>query len=370
MKVLLAHAPRLLVTELAARRYRLCVAHFPGEWPPGHSVADTCHFQGFRYRQKADPRSIYAMRRLVVDHRPDIIHAFSPRSLAAAALGTVGLRSPPHIVSFRGISTPPSRTSPSDLITFLWPRVTAHTCESHAVAEAMVRAGIDRRSCHVIYNCVDPRTTARWHRDEVRARLGIPPTAFVIGSIANVRPVKGIDLLLRAALECLDLEDLQVLVVGSIRDRAVEKLATDARWRGRLHLSGFVPDGGGMATGLDLFVMPSRQEALCRALLEAMNFGVCPIVSDAGGMKEVVRHDKEGLVFPRENVESLVTAIRRLHQSRDLVTAFGDAARERVRSLCTPAAMADRVERVYDSIMPMDRQLSSAWRQVPGHRNT
>lgn len=349
-KVLVAHAPRLLVDELIRRGHRLCVAHAVGEAPRPCAAAEGSEFVPFPRRPKVDPRAIRDMRRLVLRHRPEIVHAFSPRSLAAATLGTIGLRSAPLIVSFRGIATSPRRIDLGDLITYLWPRVQAHACESAAVADGLIRAGIDARDCHVIYNCIDTLAVGREDRNAIRDRLGLPRDAFVIGTIANIRPVKGIDVLLRAALECRDLEDLHVVLVGSIRDRVVARLLRDPRWNGRLHVTGFLPDGGGIASGFDLFVMPSRQEALCRALLEAMNVGACPVVSDAGGMKEVVRHEREGLVVPREDVGALVASIRRLHGSRDLIGAFGAAARVRVRSMCTPAAVAERVERLYDAL--------------------
>ncbi|NCA10951.1 glycosyltransferase family 1 protein [bacterium] len=350
-KVLIAHAPRILVEELLRRGHRLCVAHTAAEAPrPGPAAAGS-EFVPFPRRAKTDPRAIRDMRRLVRRHRPDIIHAFSPRSLAAATLGTIGLRPAPQIVSFRGIATSPRRIDLGDLITFLWPGVKAHACESQAVADGLVRVGVDARDCHVIYNCVDPLAIRQEDRGTVRDRLGIPRDAFVVGSIANIRPVKGIDILLRAALECLDLGDLHVVLVGAIRDRVVGDMIGDPRWDGRLHATGFVPDGGGIATAFDLFVMPSRQEALCRALLEAMHVGSCPVVSDAGGMKELVRHGREGLVVPREDAGALVAAIRRLHGSRDLIRVFGAAAQARVRSMCTPAAVADHVERLYDAVL-------------------
>jgi glycosyltransferase involved in cell wall biosynthesis len=75
----------------------------------------------------------------------------------------------------------------------------------------------------------------------------------------------------------------QVLIVGRIRDAAVERLCRDPRWRGRLHLAGFIPGAAGLARVLDVFAMPSRAEGLSRALLEAMCLGICPVVSDAGG---------------------------------------------------------------------------------------
>ena len=351
MRILVAHAPHLLVRELIRHGHELLVAHFPGEWAEPPPEAAACRFVTFPHRAKTNPRAIWQMRRLIVTWRPDIVHAFSPRALAAAVLATVLLPRPPAIMSFRGISSPPRWHDLADRFSFLSPRVGSHACESEAVAAGLVQAGIARGSCHVVYNCVAPAAVGGRDRREARAALGLPADAFVVGSIASVRPVKGIDILLRAALECLELPDLRVVIIGHVKDAAVERLARDPRWQGRLTLPGFVPGAGGLAGAFDIFAMPSRAEGLCRALLEAMSQGICPVVSDAGGMKEVVRDGRDGLVVPRGDVLALAAAIQHLHARPALIHAYGAEARERVAAMCSPAAMAERVERAYRHVL-------------------
>lgn len=350
MRILIAHAPLLLVEEMLRGDDELVVAHDPHE-PPGRTAAGKAScFVPLRRLPKLDPRSILAMRRLVTACRPDVIHAFSPRSLAAATLGTLGMRDRPRIISFRGIASVPSRIDPGNRVTFLSPRVDAHTCESQAVADGLVAAGVSDRDCHVVYNCVDPGRLAVHDRGAVRARFGIPEQAFVVGSIATIRPVKGIDILLRAALACRDIPDLVVMLVGAVKDRRVRRMAADPRWGDRLRMTGQLPQAGGMAVAFDVFAMPSRSEGLCRAMLEAMSLGVCPVVSDAGGMKEITRTGREGLVFPSEDVAALAAAIRQLAAQRQLLRRYGEAARRRVAAMCSPAAMAARVDRAYRSL--------------------
>lgn len=237
---------------------------------------------------------------------------------------------------------------PANHITFLSRRVRVHACESNAVADGLVSAGIPKAACRTVYNCVRvPHPLADSARADLRARLGIPADAFLVGTIAQIRPVKGTDLLLKAGLECCDLADVRWLVIGSGRDKVVNRLARDARWDGRLQMAGQIDGAGGLAGVFDLFVMPSRHEGLCRALLEAMSWGVCPIVSDAGGMKEMVRHGIDGLVVPREDVTAIAQAIRLLHGRRDLAAALGSSARRRIEEICTPQMFADRVLAVH-----------------------
>jgi glycosyltransferase involved in cell wall biosynthesis len=253
----------------------------------------------------------------------------------------------------------PSLLDPSELIAYLHKRVVAHACESDAVADAMVRGGIPRSRCATIYNCVpqaprvkgNPATLAHWN---------IPPEAFVVGTVATMRPVKGIDLLLRAAIECGDLTDIHWVLIGPVHDRRITELAQHPALRERVHLLGPQPQAATLAAGFDLFVMPSRTEALCRALLEAMAQRVCPIVSDAGGMKEVVRHGRDGLVVPREDHAALAAAIRKLHGDSSLRANLAASAGERIASEFLPQHMAARAMTLYDRVLGGDLALRRA----------
>jgi len=119
------------------------------------------------------------------------------------------------------------------------------------------------------------------------------------------------------------------------------------RLQARLKMPGHIHDAQRLMRVFDLFVMPSRREGLCRALLEAMDQAICPIVSDAGGMKEMVRHGKDGIVFPTENVAALRDAITQLHGDRETLAKFGSSAQTRVREICSPHQFAGRLEAMY-----------------------
>ena len=343
MKRLFANAPPQLVRELAARGHDLVVVDHPLTIAGLAELGDRHHLAPIWPRSKLDPRAVLGMRKVLRSTRPDVIHAFSPQMLAVVLLASTGLRPCPPILSFRGITRPPSPFDLGERISFLSDRVRLHACESDAVADAMVAGGIPRHRCHTVYNCVSQSPPSASRRLAIRDRIGIPPEAFVVGTVATIRPVKGIDLLMRAAIDCADLVDIRWLVVGRVAHRTVGRLARHPALQDTLRMPGHVDGAAELAGAMDLFVMPSRREGLCRALLEAMAQGVCPVVSDAGGMKEVVRHGMDGLVFPRENVPRLVAAIRELHADRGRVRDLGESARERVNSMCSTAAMADRV---------------------------
>jgi glycosyltransferase involved in cell wall biosynthesis len=309
-------------------------------------------------RSKLDIAALRMVRSAGKDLAPDVLHPFYSRPLASAVLGTRFLAHAPPIVAVRGIERVPSLRDPSELISYLHPSVKAYACDSSAVVEALVKGGIRRDRCTPIYYFAP--LTARC--DNGRALLeqaGVPAAAFVIGTVATIRPVKGIDILLAAVKE-LALPNLHVALVGPIKDARVAAMLEDPQLKGVVHALGFRQNAISLASGFDLFVMPSRSEALCRALLEAMSQQVCPIVSDAGGMKEVVRHGLDGLVVNRENSSALARAISLLYYNRELRERMAESSYQRATTEFSPAKMVERAVGIYERVARTGGKVASA----------
>lgn len=302
-------------------------------------------------RSKIDVRSIAQVRDAVQRIRPDVVHAFYPRPLAHAVLAatSLGRRAAP-IVSYRGVTSSLRRYSPDQWITYLSPRVAAHACESAAVADSLKSAGVAADACHVVHNCLGAAPELL-SRSDARRTLGLQEDAFVVMMVANMRAVKGADLLLRAAIESKHLAGLKVVLVGRVLDPEVEQLADDERLQNIVHLAGYQTQASRLLPAADLFVMPSRAEALSVALLEAMNSGRCPVVSDAGGMKEAVRNGVDGVVFPSGDHLALASELQKLHADREQVAAFGSSAQQRVITHFSGEAVADRLVMMYRSVV-------------------
>ncbi len=351
MRVLAINAPGVLARDLQKRVNRtegmkLLIADTANPLP---EESGAVRFVKFSSRRKVDLEAIAKLRKTIRDFRPEIVHSFLPRSLSQTVLATIGLRNPPKIVSFYGITRVPSWREPADWISYLSPKVAMHACESHAVKDAMVQGGIRENRCQVIYNCVEGEIDSLT-REELRAKFDIPSKSFVLGTVATIRPVKGIDVLLRALIECCDIENWVAIIAGPVLDPRVKELASDPRLLGRLRMPGYIEPASALMKGMDLFIMPSRKEGLCRALLEAMGQGVCPVVSNAGGMKEIVRDGVDGVVIPSEDVTALASAIRQLHSDPARISRFGASALERVQSMCAPHVVGDRLMDMYQRL--------------------
>lgn len=121
-----------------------------------------------------------------------------------------------------------------------------------------------------------------------------PPRLICIGTLAQM--YKGVDVLLRAMERCADQGfRLSLTVVGEGRHRPeLEQLAANLGLKQCVHFTGQLAAGPAVRDALDaadLFVMPSRQEGLPRAMVEAMARALPCIGSNIGGIPELLSVD-------------------------------------------------------------------------------
>lgn len=314
----------------------------------------------YELRSKLSPSAAKVIRKSISETKPDLIQTYGSRPLAHATLALAGMRQRPKLLSYRGVTSVPSRLRIEDWMTYLSPLIDAHACESQASMDGLIRAGIPAEKCFLAYNCLSWSLNNPAPRADLAKEFDLPPDAFVVASVGNFRRVKGADILLQAAKRCLDLPNVYFLLLGQVRDKRVERLAADPALAPRVRLAGFRVGATELVASADVFAMASRAEALCVALLEAMSLGVCPVVSDAGGMKEAVRHGVDGLVFPKESPDDLANAIRTLHNDRGILQRLREATSVRFREMFSDEAVGGRFATAYHRLAGCPKQEQAA----------
>lgn len=297
-------------------------------------------------RSKIDIRARSQIRQYLKDHVYDIAHAYTSRNMANLAGACWGLRNAPRLVGYRGTIDRLSPWDPANWLTFHHPRYARIVCVCQATQIALAASGVPTHKLQTVWEGCDARLIEPRPRSTL-AEHGIPAGAFVVGSVANARRVKGLDILLQAALELAELRDIYWLLVGRIVDPHVSRLAADSRIADRVRLIGSQARGGGFCNLMDLYVAPSRKEGLSMGIMEAMSQGVCPIVSDVGGNPELIRDGIEGRVIPPEIPSRLSHAIRELKANPQLRDRFALAAQQRAAEVFSIAAWSHRLAECY-----------------------
>ncbi|HVL14015.1 MAG TPA: glycosyltransferase, partial [Gemmata sp.] len=192
----------------------------------------------------------------------------------------------------------------------------------------------------VLENGVD---TAKFNRfllpDTSKARVRV-------GCVANLRPVKNIDGLMRAAKVALGrFPKLVFEVAGDGEQRAeLERLHAELGLGERFKLRGSVADVAGFLRTVDVAMLPSHSEGMSNALLEYMAAGRAVVATDVGANASLVRHRKDGLIVPAGDDAALVEAIGELLANPLRAAGFGASARTRVEAEYSRDAMRRRFE--------------------------
>lgn len=219
--------------------------------------------------------------------------------------------------------------------------------------EETVRLPPARLTC--IYNGVEADAFQRSSRAEARARLGIPVAAFVIGTVARLVPVKAqVDLVeafadLRARLPT---QEMRLVLVGEGPERANLESVIRARGLGdHVWLAGARDDVPQWLAAFDVFALPSRNEGVSIAALEAMASGLPVVASCVGGNPEVVVDGETGLLTPPGDVAALSAACGRYVGDADLAQRHGAAGRTRMLRDFSIEAMVSGYRRLYDAVL-------------------
>jgi glycosyltransferase involved in cell wall biosynthesis len=182
----------------------------------------------------------------------------------------------------------------------------------------------------------------------MRAELGIPAGATVVGAVARLAGQKRFDRLLRAAARLPG--EVHVLIAGEGEERdPLLALAAALGMGERLHLPGFRSDVGDVLDALDVFAVTSDREGMANAMLEAMAAGVAVVSTDVSGAREALASFPGGaapgvVVGPAE--DEIAAALTRLAGDAAARAAMGAAGRRRVAERFAFERMVDDWERL------------------------
>lgn len=300
-----------------------------------------------------DFASFFALVRLFHIERPNVVHLNSAKAsgLGALAARLAGVQN--IIFTAHGWAFNENRSLPSRIvIKFLsWITVVlAH--KTIAVSEAVQK---DTRNWPfvnnkvvMIHNGVDAINFIS--REEARKKLGLSPDAFIIGTIAELHPNKGLTYAIEAITELSGKHpDIYYVILGDGEEKdPLNALVETQGLRGRVLLPGFVKDASHYLKAFDCFVLPSVKEGLPYVILEAGLAKLPVIATSIGGIPEVIGDQKTGLLIPARNVSALVDAVNELLTFPTLRTTFGNTLHEKIRHDFSLDRMVVRTIKLYE----------------------
>lgn len=273
---------------------------------------------------------------IVREERPQVLHLNSSLAGFAGAVAGRIARVPRIIFTAHGWAFNEERSllqrSVARVIHYMTVLLSHKTiCVSEAVCRDMARMPLAKERMTVIHNGIAPFKV----RSKKEARAALLPDLekkMWIGSIGELHPSKRFaDAIEAMALLGSRFPDVALVIMGEGAERQkLESLIIERGLQGKVFLVGHVSEASSYLSAFDIFVFPSRTEALGYALLEAGIAKLPAVASRVGGIPEIIVDRENGILVRKEHSKELAVALQRLIEDKELRKKLGGSLRTRV----------------------------------------
>lgn len=277
--------------------------------------------------------------------RPDVIHTHNPSPMLyavplARALGVHAIVHTKHGANIYG----PRSLAAARVVTRMTTAFVA--CSRGTAVTARAKERVPSHLLRVIPNGIPLRDfdPSRPERARIRAELGIPESAFVVGTVGRLAPEKDQALMIAAVAPLLG-ESFHLVLVGDGPERgALQTLAK--KHAPYIHLTGVRSDVPELLSSFDVFTLTSKTEGLPLVIPEAMAAGLPVVATAVGGVPDIVP-PSVGILAHAGDRDALEASFRRIHRDVEERTRMGEAAIRHANAEFSIETMTDRYLELY-----------------------
>ncbi len=152
-------------------------------------------------------------------------------------------------------------------------------------------------------------------------------------TIAELHKIKGLDILLTAWSKFTKNYQAKLIIIGGGEEREnLQNMANNLGISDLVIFKGFVDNARSLLSTFDIFVLPSRSEAMPYAPLEAGLAGLPVIATSVGGIPEIIENNASGILIEKENPEALLSALIKLYENAGLRKSLGENLKKKVET--------------------------------------
>jgi glycosyltransferase involved in cell wall biosynthesis len=240
-------------------------------------------------------------------------------------------------------------------------------CVSDAVRLNLDRQGIERVPKITVHDGLDPNSfVATRSPREVRAELGVPEGARLVGMVGNIRALKGQDVVVRALGSLRDrFPEVACVFVGDVSPRSLpdrvyreelDKLIRSFGMVDRVVFTGYKAEVADYVNAFEILIQASREpEGFGIVVLEGMALQKPVVASKAGGTADIIVDGVSGLFHEPGNSDDLAGKLSLLLANEKLRESVGIAGHERLMQCFTVQRNTTRTQEVYRSVLARSR---------------
>jgi len=185
-----------------------------------------------------------------------------------------------------------------------------------------------------------------------RAALGIPAEALLLATVGRLTAVKGQVTLIRAIAKCLQQGErvfLLILGEGELRSH-LEALSAELGIAEAVRFPGWRSDVASVIDACDIFCLPSLNEGMGKAIVEAMAMGKPVIASDVGGIPDLVVPGENGILVPPGDSNTLAKAIVNLRDHPEMRVNMGEQGKKKALGYGVES-MIHKIDSLYTGLL-------------------
>lgn len=337
------------------------VRRFSFIYPPRRGLKATLEE---RIRRGEGALSLTLVWNLLWRRDVDLVHLHVHNKLSSSVALACRLRRIPYMITIHSRYSIEGQRGPGRLTFFSFENCLLH-------AERIICVGLDeyrvikklypRKQVVWLPNGVDRDRYGTGDGRRFRHRYNIGPGPLIL-SVGRIYDVKNQVLLLEVFGELAERNSgVEVAIIGQPVDRdyflGLQKMIVRKSWAHRVHIiPGLPPNSQELIdayAACDTFVLPSKTEAMPLVILEAWAAGKPVVASRVGGVKDVVDHGEDGLLFnlgPHER-KDLGNALQTLLYDSALRERLGEAGRKKVASMYNWSTVTMRLADLYRTVV-------------------
>ena len=276
--------------------------------------------------------SAIRLARYLEKNQIDTVHIHWGNDLFLAVLAKVFCRRKIRLVYTRQMAL--TRKKKDAYHRFLYRNIDAYLVITQVLFDQAVRyLPLPQDKIHLLYYGVPAPEGQQFSCEDFYAENSIPASGFRLAIFGRVEQLKGQHLLVEAVRKLRHRGvNVSLTIIGHIMDESyfseLEQAIKAADLESNIHYLGFHNNPVSIMPCFDTVVLATKCETFGLVLAEAMRAGTAVIGSDCGGVPEIIRHGKTGLLFESGNADDLAVQIEKLATNADYCKKLAIAGKQ------------------------------------------
>lgn len=305
--------------------------------PKNSALADYCLFHNlphFTYTKlfSTNPLIAFQFKNLCKKLGVSLAHIHDSHSHTFAYMSALLGNSTPLVLS-RRVDFPVQNTSFSKK-KYNHPSIKRILSVSQAVQDILAPTIEDKSKLNIVHSGIDITKFDSAEKGVLRKELNLPSSTKIIANIAAIAPHKDYHTFVDAAaiIKRRHPETFFLIIGGDGGEQAaIEAYIQSKKLSDTIKLLGFRKDIPAILPDIDVFLYTSKEEGLGTTLLDVLACGVPIVATIAGGIPEIIQHQKNGLLAPVKDAQKLANGVSTILCEANLAKAYVAEGKERVK---------------------------------------